>query len=185
MTIGVLLLAAGISRRFGADKRHAQVPGGKTLLQSTIERIQASELPLLVCLAAGDIDTAGMLREQDIACYCCHNSTQGMGATLAEGVGQIGTWDGVLIGLADMPYIEAATYRAVAGQLTADSICVPISAGQRGHPVGFGTSFFSSLAGLGGDEGAKSLLGQHADKIVQLEVADAGILRDIDRPEDL
>jgi molybdenum cofactor cytidylyltransferase len=108
-----------------------------------------------------------------------------MGATLAEGIGQVTHWSGVLIALADMPYVQASTFRAVADSLASDGICVPRHAGERGHPVGFGRLFFPALAGLEGDVGASKLLRQYARRITYLDVEDAGILRDIDRAEDL
>jgi molybdenum cofactor cytidylyltransferase len=108
-----------------------------------------------------------------------------MGATLAEGIGRVGQWQGVLVGLADMPYIRASSYTAVAGDLTREGICVPRYEGKRGHPVGFGRRYFPDLAGLSGDQGARELLRQYADSINYLDLDDPGILRDIDRKEDL
>ena len=41
------------------------------------------------------------------------------------------------------------------------------------------------LEALGGDEGAKSVLAAHAAVLVKIPVGDPGVIRDIDRPEDL
>jgi molybdenum cofactor cytidylyltransferase len=38
---------------------------------------------------------------------------------------------------------------------------------------------------LRGDEGAKSLLKKHEALLVKVPIGDPGVLRDIDRPEDL
>jgi molybdenum cofactor cytidylyltransferase len=51
--------------------------------------------------------------------------------------------------------------------------------------VGFGSDFFSALAALGGDAGARRVLDAHPDRVRELPLADAGIHRDIDRPADL
>jgi molybdenum cofactor cytidylyltransferase len=53
---------------------------------------------------------------------------------------------------------------------------------QRGHPVLFAKQFFSELALLAGDVGARFLLRQYASSVISLRVSDAGILRDIDAP---
>ena len=185
MSPGVLLLAAGSSRRFGTDKRYARLASGEMILESIIRTLQEADLPLLVCLPAGDTRTAEILRQHRVGSYECVNSSRGMGATLAESIGQVTHWEGVLIGLADMPYIKVATFTAVAKLLSSDRICVPRYEGERGHPVGFGRLFFPALAGLSGDDGARNLLRQHANRIKYLDVTDAGILRDIDRQEDL
>jgi len=185
MTVGVLLLAAGSSRRFGADKRYARLASGETILESSIRTIQEAELPLLVCLPAGDTRSSETLGQGRVDCYECANSSRGMGATLADSIGQVTHWDGVLIALADMPYIKASTYKIVASKLGSEGICVPRYQGENGHPVGFGRLFFPALAGLSGDAGARKLLQQHATHIKYLDLMDAGILRDIDREEDL
>lgn len=185
MVTGVLLLAAGSSRRFGTDKRYARLASGETVMQSTIRTIQAAELPLLVCLSGDDARTAALLRQYNTEYYRCAKSSAGMGATLAGSIGQVTGWSGVLIGLADMPFVQVSSYRAVARGLASDGICVPRYAGVRGHPVGFGRLFFPALAGLSGDVGASKLLHKYASSIRYVDVDDVGIQRDIDQPEDL
>jgi molybdenum cofactor cytidylyltransferase len=108
-----------------------------------------------------------------------------MGATLAQGVGQLPGWDGVLVAMADMPWILPATYRAVAMRLDGGTIAVPTHSGRRGHPVGFGRDFYPALATLGGDTGARRLLGSHGASVIEVPVADPAIHRDIDSPADL
>ena len=181
----MLLLAAGASRRFGTDKRYARLASGETVLESTIRSIQAAELPLLVALSNTDDRTLAMLRELRVDCCPCANSHLGMGATLAESVAQLTSWSGVLVALADMPFVHAETYRLMAAQTASDRIAVPRFEGQRGHPVGFGRLFYPALARLEGDEGARKLLQRHAAQVGFVDVSDAGILRDIDQPEDL
>ncbi len=55
----------------------------------------------------------------------------------------------------------------------------------RGHPVGFARRHYAALAELTGDEGAKAILAEHRDRLQLIEVADAGVLRDIDTPADI
>jgi molybdenum cofactor cytidylyltransferase len=108
-----------------------------------------------------------------------------MGGTLAEGVDHARDWDGLLVALADMPWIEAATYRAVAQGLSQADLCVPVFGGRRGHPVGFGAWHYGELGRLGGDTGARLLLEKHAASVREVAVPDPAIHRDIDLPADL
>ena len=71
--------------------------------------------------------------------------------------------------------------RAVLGALVA----APFHRGERGHPVGFGAACYAALAALTGDEGAKTVVAAQRDRVVRVEVDDAGILRDVDTPSDL
>jgi len=122
-----------------------------------------------------------------------HATQRGMGATLAAGIRSgvdeappsgLEHLDGWLIALADMPYIHPNTIRAIAGGLTSpDAIVAPSYQGQRGHPVAFGSALTPRLSALDGDIGARDLL--ISGHITIVDVDDAGIVRDIDTPDDL
>lgn len=185
MTAGVLVLAAGRARRFGSDKRLARLPDGRLSVDALLDQLDTSGLPVLVCLGPQDGEIVTLLDARGFRHQVCERSGEGMGGTLAQGIMQVKSWNGVLVALADMPWIAGATYRAVADRLESGSICVPTFEGERGHPVGFGRKFFPELAMLGGDTGARSLLAKHPDKIREVPVEDAGIHRDIDTPADI
>lgn len=185
MNVGILALAAGKARRFGSDKRLARLPNGKYCIAAFLEQIEASGLPVLVCLAPGDEELGSMLDDRGCRHYTCTRAAEGMGGTLAQGITQAGDWDGVLIALADMPWIAPETYRTVARQLNSQSICVPEYLGQRGHPVGFGSHYYEEIAALSGDRGAREILTAYAGIIRPIPVADPAIKRDIDVPEDI
>ncbi len=180
MTVGVLLLAAGCSERFGSDKRLALMADGRSLLFAAVSSIQRSGLPLRVCLRPGEDRLGDSLLRAGVEVLECERAARGMGATLADAVNQSLDWNGLLVALADMPVIHPATFRQVAQAVTADVIVTPTFAGQSGHPVGFGRDFFADLAGLDGDRGARDLV--TASHRLRLPVADPGILRDVDSP---
>src|SRR5690606_11968613 len=60
--IGVLMLAAGASRRFGADKRRASLANGRTLLQASLAAVPSSFTLRLLVLRPGDEDLAAHCR---------------------------------------------------------------------------------------------------------------------------
>ena len=159
MSLGILVLAAGRSTRFGSDKRLAELPGGRRVIDTLLDNVRASGLPFTVCLGMNDHHIADQLRAKSTHCIQCGRAGEGMGGTLAEASSHIPGWDGVLIALADMPWIAPDTYLQVAAQLSAQRICVPTREGRRGHPVGFGSDFFSELQSLEGDTGARQLVG--------------------------
>ncbi len=185
MTIGVLLLAAGCSRRFGNDKRLAQLPDGRPLVLAAVSAIQRSGLPLRVCLRPGDELLRTRLVASSIPVLECQHAARGMGATLADAVAQVEEWQGLLVALADMPSIRPETFRRIAAALTTDSVVLPTFRGQSGHPVGFGRDYFHALAGLDGDRGARDLVRDAGSRCLRLPLADPGILQDVDYPSDL
>ena len=88
-----------------------------------------------------------------------------------------------------MPRIQQPTLRTLKDAFkknpTQQPIVVPTFNGQYGHPVGFHQAFFAEIAALTGDQGARPILQQHPSNIVEVPVEDAGVVVDIDRPEDL
>ncbi len=182
MTVGVLLLAAGRSERFGSDKRLALMADGRSLLFAAVSSIQRSGLPLRVCLRPGEDRLRESLLRAGAGVLACARAAHGMGATLADAVSQSQDWDGLLVALADMPAILPGTFRQVAEAVTADVIVTPTYAGTSGHPVGFGRDFFADLARLDGDRGARELVCRAAGSRLCLSVADPGILCDVDSP---
>lgn len=183
---GILVLAAGRSRRFGSDKRLAHMPhSGRTLLESTISAARDSGLPVRVCLREGDDDLAATLSGDGVATIICRHASHGMGATLAEAVAADNDWDVMLVALADMPLVRAATYLRLAQACSRDGLAVPRYRGRRGNPVGFGAAWFGQLARCDGDRGARHVLAANSQAIVPVDVDDPGILRDVDWPADL
>jgi molybdenum cofactor cytidylyltransferase len=51
--------------------------------------------------------------------------------------------------------------------------------------VGIAGDFYEQLIVLGGDEGARHVLAANEQALVKIPVGDPGVIRDIDRPEDL
>jgi molybdenum cofactor cytidylyltransferase len=85
-----------------------------------------------------------------------------------------------------MPFIEPATIAQVADAIEHPTMLVaPVFRGRRGHPVGFGRTHFEALIRLTGDDGARTILRDHAEHVRRLACEDPGILTDIDTPTDL
>lgn len=183
-----LILAAGSARRFGSDKRLARLPNGEALIAAVHRQIRAAGLmPLLVVRAD---DTAPLTELTPLLRVDPATAAQGMGSTLAAAAGQLladptlnaAAGHGVLVCLADMPWIRPATYRAVADALRPDRIVRPAYRGEPGHPVAFPPSLIPALTQLYGDTGARPLLARAGTPVHLLACADPGILQDVDHP---
>jgi molybdenum cofactor cytidylyltransferase len=82
--------------------------------------------------------------------------------------------------------VQAATIRQIATRLLQGAgIVVPRYQGQRGNPVGFAAKFTDDLLRLSGDQGARALFEKYPSDVEYIDTDDAGILIDIDTPEDL
>lgn len=176
-----ILLAAGAGTRFGGNKLLQPLPDGRRMGVAAAQTLQAA-LPLSVAIVrTQDRALRAALRDVGLTVLTAPPDSDGMGTNLACAVHALPPVDGIVVALADMPYITSATVRGVARALTAGaSLAAPVYRGQRGHPVGFAGHWRTHLQALRGDTGARALLHAHADALVALSCDDPGVVRDID-----
>jgi len=187
VTVVGILLAAGRGTRFGGAKLVAPLPGsGVPVAVAALKNLRAA-LPDVIAVVRPDDDAlAALLEGEGARVIRAERADEGMGASLAAGVAAAADANGWLVALADMPWIAPATHaRVAAGLRDGARIVAPQCNGRRGHPVGFAAALREELLALGGDEGARRVLQAHRDALTPIEVDDAGVLRDVDRPGDL
>lgn len=196
-----IVLAAGRASRFGSDKRLARFNQEHTLLSRSIALVESYCAQVFVITRPGDEDTdlLGQFQaDQHVEQHIVPEALRGMGASLAGGIGRVLTYeqkqseglDGVLVMLADMPYVQPRTIQRLIEGFSPDKIIIPsyLEAHKEkkwGNPVLFSRKWFSALQGLNGDRGARSLIKANPCARVEVVVDDDGILRDIDTPSDL
>ena len=182
--VGAIVLAAGFSSRFGSSKLLAHLSNGKSVFQQTVERI-AEVFPDRLVVTRPEMAAQLQVLAQGTSILSFEHAEQGMGATLAFAAQQIGDWDGCMVCLGDMPFIETSTYRRIADNITADSIVTPTFNSKMGNPAAFGKNFFTDLGALTGDTGGRKLTSIYPQAVRELQVSDPGILQDIDTQEEL
>jgi molybdenum cofactor cytidylyltransferase len=114
---------------------------------------------------------------------------EGLSTSLRTGIDAVPQdSDGALILLGDMPAVSAAQLDkliAAFNPVEGRAICVPSFSGRRGNPVLWAKRFFPEIATVQGDVGARHLIGEHAELVCEVEMADTGVLEDLDTPEAL
>ncbi|MCB1379709.1 MAG: molybdopterin-binding/glycosyltransferase family 2 protein [Alphaproteobacteria bacterium] len=184
-----LVLAAGQSSRMGSNKLLADV-GGQALIRAVASRALASPVDKVIVVTGRDADHIGKaLDGLDIEAVHNPDFAHGLSTSLRRGLEALPVdTDAVIVCLGDMPLVDAGTIgRLVAAFNPAEhrSICVPVHLGERGNPVLWGRQHFAALSGLSGDRGARQLIDQYADEVVEVSMPDRGVLTDIDTPEAL
>ena len=127
---------------------------------------------------------------EGISCRCIANPRpeEGMFSSVQTGCRAIPDGEPALLCPCDCPGITMDTVRAVTAQLerSPEKIILPSYQGRRGHPVGLPAWMVEHVRHLPPTTpGLRSLWPRFADRIVDFDVPDAAILRDIDTPEDI
>jgi molybdenum cofactor cytidylyltransferase len=184
--IAGILLAAGRGERFGAHKLLYPLSDATPIGVAAARRLHAALPYSLAVVRPGDEDLCALLTAEGLRVIACERAGEGMGMSLSTGIAASREAQGWVIALADMPFIEVATFRAVATRLEQGApLAAPSYRGQRGHPVGFSRAFRDALLALRGDQGARDLLVHQAAQLQLVPVDDPGILADVDTPADV
>jgi molybdenum cofactor cytidylyltransferase len=188
--IAALILAAGQSRRMGVTNKLLAEIDGKAMLARVVEAAKASQVEYLLAVTGHEADTvAAALTSYDVPTVHNPAFADGLSTSLHTGVDALpDNLDGVIVLLGDMPRIAPshinrliAAYNPVEGR----AICVPTYQGKRGNPVLFGAQFFAEMTQVGGDSGAKHLIGENEDELVEVAMEDDAIFLDVDTPDAL
>ncbi len=190
--LDALLLAAGLSSRMGAANKLLLDFRGRPLVRHTAETLlRAGFQKVLVVTghAADSINAA--LDGLPVAISFNPDFAQGQRTSVAHGLRALSEIApapaGVMICLADMPWLEADDYCALADAFFArgaERIALPEFAGQRGNPVVLPERLLAE-AGRGGlNTGCRRLIENRPDAVDRIAVDNAAFVSDIDTPPD-
>lgn len=92
---------------------------------------------------------------------------------------------GALVLLGDMPLVRSGDIDALMGAYVPGSACVPVVGGRWGNPVLWSSGFFAHMMKLEGDRGARRILEENRNRVIEVALHNTGLLHDIDTLEDL
>ena len=180
-----ILLAAGSSRRMGERNKLLLSWEGGTIVEAVADALLDGGCEEVVAVLGHDrVAVACTLAGRPLRSVVNHDYWEGLSSSIRAGVtaARDGT-AGFLIALGDMPRLQPQTVNtliaAFAGA-TREVIVIPTFEGRRGNPVVFSHAYTEKLQQLSGDTGAKSLIVEHASRVVEVAVVDEGVLMDVD-----
>ncbi len=188
--IGVVVLAAGLSRRMGAaNKLLAEVDGAPMVARCVDAALASPARPVVVVTGHEAARVRGALAGREVVFVHNPEPAAGLSSSLRLGIAALGEKvDGAVVCLGDMPWVRAEHIEALITAFDANAerpICVPTWDRKRGNPVLWPARHFAEIAALTGDRGARSLLDAHAAEVCFVPVADAGVTLDVDTPDAL
>jgi molybdenum cofactor cytidylyltransferase len=183
---GVVLLAAGRSRRLGVAKQLLEISGEPLVRRAA--RLALTTSPLDAVVVTGDhaktVEEA--LRGLAVRCVAAEDFDEGMGRSLAAGLRYIDpACAAALVVLCDQPALTAEHLARLveAWEAVPSSAAASGYAGTVGVPAVLPRAWFPRLMSTRGDRGARDLLREHAAevRIVPDDLLDV----DVDRPEEM
>jgi molybdenum cofactor cytidylyltransferase len=185
--IAGLILAAGESSRMGRDKALLAYEG-QTFLEKIVSKMSEAgveRVSVVLGHHAEEIQRAVKLEGVEIAVN--REYQQGQTSSLQAGLRSLEGMkpEAVVLCLVDHPAFSPQTVRKLVeaferGQTQA---AIPTFQGKRGHPVLLGREIIDELLALPANRGANTVMRQHHDATVFIEVDDPGVLLDVDDAE--
>jgi molybdenum cofactor cytidylyltransferase len=188
--IPAIVLAAGKSSRMGRLKANLTV-GNDTFLTRIVRTMREAGIDDVVVVVGYEMDAVlGCFVDSGLSARFVENADYESGqlSSLLAGLrvvdrpGVVAT----LVTLVDVPFVSAATVRAVIDRYhkTRAPVVRPTSHGRHGHPMLVDRALFDSLRHANPAEGAKPVVRARATPAGEVEVDDEGAFGDIDTPED-
>jgi molybdenum cofactor cytidylyltransferase len=184
-----VVTAAGSAERFGGKKLLTPIDG-EPLLDHTIRALLEGGVAEVIVVVGRDAraelarDVNAML-DPRVRAVENPDPSRGMFSSIQEGVAQA-QGDTILVMPGDMPFVSPETVRAViAAYARKPAIVSPRYRGKRGHPVAVPASLRDEIRAADARLTLHDVIRGHTDLRVDVDVDDRGIVRDVDRIEDL
>lgn len=182
---GVVVLAAGSSRRLGTAKQLLQRDGETLVHRAARLALSTTPRDAVIVLGHAATDIAAAVRDLSLRSVVCTDHAHGLGASLAAGLAALhGDCAGALVVLCDQPALEADHLQALltTWQRSPAYAVASTYAGVRGVPALLPRTWFSRIGG-DGDRGAREWLRAESDGV--LAVSCEALASDIDTLADL
>lgn len=186
---GLVILAAGASRRMGSPKQLIEIDGRPLLVRAIEAALAAPVWPVVVVLGANAVAIRPVIGHLPVLVVENPAWSEGMASSIREGVATLRqfsrTLDAAVLALCDQPGFSAATVESLlaAHRATTRGIVAARYAGRLGAPALFAREHFAALTALTGEEGARDLLNADPARVAAVELPE--LARDLDTPADL
>lgn len=189
LRVTAAVMAAGHSRRMGAANKLLLPVRGEPMVRHAVRAAQAAGCEdVLVILGHEAEQVRDALVGLSVRCVVNPHHAEGLASAVRCAHAMAAHASALLCLLGDMPNVQPDTLRALIEALhtaPAALACRPVCQGRPGNPVLWSVAARAALADLKGDEGARSVLAGLGTGLIQVHVEDAGVLLDIDTPDDL
>jgi molybdenum cofactor cytidylyltransferase len=184
-----VVTAAGSAERFGGKKLLAPIDG-EPLLDHTIRSLLEGGVTEVIVVVGTDARRelerdVNAMNDPRVRPVENPDPSRGMFSSIQAGVATA-NGDALVVLPGDMPYVRPETVRSVIAKYRERrAIVSPRYKGKRGHPVVMPLSLRDEIAATAPTANLHEVIKHHQDERVDLDVDDAGVVRDVDTPTDL
>jgi CTP:molybdopterin cytidylyltransferase MocA len=185
--------AGGRSTRMGRPKLALPL-GDRTVIEHVIEALRTGGADhVLVVVGPHALELVPLAESAGAEVCVLPEATADMRATVEHGLRRLEERhcpqpdDAWLLAPADHPALDAGAVRALVAARAdepAQSIFIPVHTGRRGHPALIAWRHVAGLRAFPTGEGIDAYLRSHAGEMLEVPVANDGVLCDLDSPED-
>lgn len=183
-----IILAAGLSKRYGLKNKLTQHINNKPIINCLMDKLLSiyDTSELLIVTGYEHETIINLINNSDIEFIYNNDYKKGIGTSISAGIRELDkTIRGVMIIPADMPIISTKDLIKLQNkfiELNCSKVIFPKYKSQVGNPVILPKKYFNILEGLKGDFGAKSLINK--TDIITVNT-DIGTIFDIDTVSNL
>lgn len=185
MKLGAVLLASGLSRRFGTNKLLEPLCG-RPMVCYALDAMRALDAARWA-VVTGDEAVARLACEREMEIIRNDAPELGQAHSIALGAEAMRDMDAVLLLAGDQPLLSGESLRMLVQQFSQSGIGIAcLKDGTHfGNPAVFSAEYLSELTALRGDRGAKAILRAHADDLLIVPCVRECELTDADTPQAL
>jgi len=183
-----IILAAGLSKRYGLKNKLTQHINNKPIINCLMDKLLSiyDTSELLIVTGYEHETIINLINNSDIEFTYNNDYKKGIGTSISAGIRELDkTIRGVMIIPADMPIISTKDLIKLQNkfiELNCSKVIFPKYKSQVGNPVILPKKYFNILEGLKGDFGAKSLINKNDIITVNTDI---GTIFDIDTVSNL
>lgn len=187
MSIGLVILAAGASKRMGTPKQLLPYRGTSLLHHTINVALESACRPIIVVLGAYCDRIEPTVKQLPIHIIENTDWEKGMGTSIRAGVKALEQIDpyaeGVVITVCDQPFLSVDTIARLVDTytLTNGSIVASEYTNTLGVPALFDRTLFAELTALDASVGAKQVMRKY-DRVVRVSFPEGAL--DLDTPQD-
>jgi molybdenum cofactor cytidylyltransferase len=186
--VSAIVLAAGGGSRFGGGKLLARL-GGQPIIEAVLDNLREAPVDEVIVVVGADAERLREVCERyGVRSVANEEWERGQSTSVLAGLRACDKKSrAAVILLGDQPFVGAdAVERLVAAFAEGANVAVATYGGKRRNPVLFSREVWPLLeAELAGDEGARSVLRQHPELVVEVPCEGVGDPTDVDTREDL